>query len=76
MNSIIVWKKLDNTYYFRVISGYTGNYPIGYKNGYGHEVILVLEYNDLSPYYEKVVLLPFYKIIARFLIKCLEKIAN
>lgn len=43
-NKIIIWKKKDNTYYYREVSGFYANYHIGYENQYGHEVILIIDH--------------------------------
>lgn len=39
---LVIWKKKDNNYYYRVVSGYYCNYEVGYINQYGHEIILII----------------------------------
>lgn len=43
LNRIIIWKKLDNTYYYRIIKGHYSDYFVGYQNSYGHEVVLIID---------------------------------
>lgn len=42
MHNIIVWKKPNGEYYYRVYEYFYGKYYVGYKNGYDHEVILII----------------------------------
>lgn len=54
---LVVWKRLDNTYYARQVRGTYGSYEIGFKNQYGHEVVLVVDLqnsNDL-PLWKKYI---------------------
>lgn len=39
---IVIWKRPDNSYYFREVKGYYRNYEIGFKNQYNHEVVLII----------------------------------
>lgn len=43
---IVVWKKPDNSYYYRVYKRILNPFEIGYKNSYEHEVVLII--NDLE----------------------------
>lgn len=40
---IIIWKRPDNSYYYRIVKGYYRKYEIGCKNQYDHEVILIIQ---------------------------------
>lgn len=41
---IVIWKKRDSSLYYRVVKKtYKFNYPVGYFNQYGHEVIFVID---------------------------------
>ena len=42
LNKIVIWKKPDNTYYYKVIKGHYIDYDIGYTNQYGHVIVLVI----------------------------------
>lgn len=49
MLNIVIWKKNDNTYYYRVYKHLFLHFDVGYHNSYGHEVIFII--NDLEiPY--------------------------
>lgn len=53
MKKIIVWRKSDNSYYFRTIVGIFPERHVGDKNQYGHEVILIIDIDNLcynAPY--------------------------
>lgn len=41
-NKIIIWKKPNNTYYYKIIKGHYIPYEVGYKNSYGHEIVLII----------------------------------
>lgn len=40
----IIWKRGDNTYYYRKVKGTYTNYYVGYENQYGHEVVCIIDY--------------------------------
>lgn len=63
---IVVWKRPNDTYYFRDVKGFYTNYQIGYLNQYNHEVILIIE-NSVSPHYSMGQ--KFIKFLIRFLRK-------
>lgn len=45
---IVIWyNKKKQEYYYRKVRGTYMNYEIGYINQYNHEVILVIDVNDL-----------------------------
>lgn len=46
LNKIVIWKKPDNSYYYRVYKRILNPFEIGYKNSFGHEVVLII--NDLD----------------------------
>jgi len=48
MKKIIVWRKPDNSYYFRTITTIWNEREVGDKNQYGHEVILIIDIDYLS----------------------------
>lgn len=50
---IIVYKKKDETYYFKKIKSYCSSYDVGYENSYGHKVILVIDVLDLISHHRK-----------------------
>lgn len=43
---LVVWKKPNNSYYYRVYKRILNPFEIGYKNSYEHEVVLII--NDLD----------------------------
>ena len=43
---IVVWKKPNNSYYYRKYKRILNPFEIGYKNSYEHEVVLII--NDLE----------------------------
>ena len=43
LNRIIIWKKQDNSYYYRIVKGHYSNYEIGYVNSYGHQIVLIID---------------------------------
>lgn len=44
MYKIVVWHNpKKDSYYYKLIKGNYVNYKVGYKNQYGHEVIVVVE---------------------------------
>lgn len=43
LNKIIIWRKPDNSYYYRIIKGHYNDYHVGYKNQYDHEIILIID---------------------------------
>lgn len=51
LSKIVVWKKNDNSYYYRVYNHCFLHFDVGYHNSYGHEVILIIE--DLEFYKDK-----------------------
>lgn len=68
MRYIIVWKKKDNTYYYRKVRGSYTNYYIGYENQYGHEIICIIDY-----YKEFEKPISFRKRVIRKIISLLQK---
>lgn len=40
---IVVWKRPNNTYYYRYVKGTYKKYFVGYYNQYNHEVVLIIE---------------------------------
>lgn len=42
-NRIVVWRKKDNTYYYRIYRKYFLPFEIGYHNSYGHEVVFIID---------------------------------
>lgn len=44
---IIVYKKQDETYYFKKLRSFCSNHIEGEENGYGHKIILVIDLVDL-----------------------------
>ena len=50
---LIIWRKPDNTYYWRVIKK-NYNYYVGFINQYGHEVILIVDIFKNFFYKEKI----------------------
>lgn len=52
-HKIIVWQKSDKTYRYKKVKGYYANYYVGFKNSYGHVVILVINLDDLVYYRQK-----------------------
>lgn len=45
---IIIYEKIERgtpkkSYYYRYVNGYYKDYYIGYKNQYGHKIILIIE---------------------------------
>ena len=65
---LVIWLKPDNTYYWRVIKK-NYNYSIGYRNGYNHEIILVVDIFKDFFYKEK-----FKNVVIKKLISFLHKL--
>ena len=63
---IVVWKKPNNSYYYRKYKRILNPFEIGYKNSYNHEVVLII--NDLEE--------SNYKIRRSFKSKLKNKIIN
>ena len=66
---LVLWlKPKDNTYYLRLISGYSNSYYVGKINQYGHKIVYVekLVYENYK--------LPLRHRLLRKLISFLEKI--
>lgn len=42
-HKIVVWKKKDNSYYYKIVKTHYSDYYIGYVNSYGHEVVLIID---------------------------------
>ena len=40
---IVIWKKKDNTYYYRIYRHCFLNFDVGYHNSYGHEVVFIID---------------------------------
>lgn len=45
-SKIVIWKKNDDSYYYRIYRKTFLPFEVGYHNSYGHEVILII--NDLQ----------------------------
>lgn len=43
---IVVWKRPDNTYYYRFVKGTYAKYYVGFENQYDHVVILIIYPNE------------------------------
>ena len=44
MRQIVIWHKLrDNSYYWRDVMGTYAKYEIGFKNQFGHEIVLIID---------------------------------
>lgn len=43
LSRIVVWKKPNNTYYYRLVKGKYADYFVGYKNQYDHEIVLIID---------------------------------
>ena len=43
LSRIVIWKKPDDTYYFRVIKGHYVDYKVGYINQYNHKIVLIID---------------------------------
>ena len=43
LSRIVIWRKPDNTYYYRIIKGHYFDYEIGHKNSYEHEIVLIID---------------------------------
>lgn len=43
MKKIVVWKKPNGSYYYKVVHGFYQDYNLGTKNQYEHEVCLVID---------------------------------
>lgn len=65
---IIIWKRQDCTYYYRIVRGMYCDYHIGYINRYGHEIVLIIE--NLEYNVKKT---PYKTRLKRKLINYLEK---
>ena len=67
---IVIWKKRDSSIYYRIVKKtYLFNYPIGYTNQYGHQVLFVID-NVYSSNYDY----SFKKKLKNKLIRFLRKI--
>lgn len=68
---LIIWFNPNKqSYYYRYVSGFYQDYYVGYKNQYGHVIIMIFEL-DLP--YSKI---SFRKRILRKLISFLNRIDN
>ena len=47
LNKIVIWKRSDNSYYYRVYKRILNPFEIGYKNSYEHEVVLIIDDLDI-----------------------------
>lgn len=45
MKFYVIWRRPDNTLYFRYVRGTYKRYYIGYVNQYEHEVVLLIKPN-------------------------------
>lgn len=43
LSRIVIWKKQNNIYYYRIIKGHYFDYKVGYKNQYDHEIVLIID---------------------------------
>lgn len=43
LSKIVIWRKPDNSYYYRIIKGHYYDYVIGHKNQYEHEIVLIID---------------------------------
>lgn len=69
MLRLIVWKKPNNIYYYRVVKTHYTDYFVGYKNSYNHEIVLIITNLDY-----KIKKTPFKKRLKRRIINYIEKI--
>ena len=65
---IVVWRKPDNTYYYRIINR-NHDHRVGYMNGYGHEIVLIIDIFDSFFHKEKLK-----KVVIRKLISFLHRL--
>lgn len=66
-NRLIIWYNPNkDIYYHKIVWGWYCNYKVGYINGYGHEVIYIL---DLPSYYRPSLAQRALKRLIRFLEK-------
>ena len=42
MKFYVIWRRPNNSYYYRYVSGTYMNYYVGYINQYDHEVVLII----------------------------------
>lgn len=54
---IIVWRRPDNTYYYKEVGGYYRPYSIGYRNSYDHEVIVIINNNKCKDSFRKKIIM-------------------
>lgn len=40
---IVIWKRKDNTFYYKMVKGFYGDYHVGYVNQYGHQVVHTID---------------------------------
>ena len=38
----VIWRKPNDTYYYKDVKGWYGNYYIGYLNQYEHEIVCII----------------------------------
>lgn len=76
MFSLIIYRKPDNTFYYKFIRGYLPFYPVGSFNSYGHEIILTIDSDILSSRFTRIIPIPIYRVIAKWLSDKLSKIAR
>lgn len=44
MKHLVVWHKpKDDSYYYRIVTSDYAEYRVGFRNGYDHEVVLVID---------------------------------
>ena len=54
MRTLVIWHNLNrDTYYYKFISGTYKKYSIGDKNQYNHEVILIINSDEVQPIVER-----------------------
>ena len=77
----VVYHNLNyDTYYYKFVSGTYSKYNVGDINSYNHEIILVIDRNEVQPIIEKhyfsiihMVLTPIIKFL-KLILKFLQKI--
>lgn len=39
---LIIWKREDNSYYYKIVVGTYQHYFVGFINSYGHVIVLII----------------------------------
>lgn len=42
MKFYVIWRRPNNSYYYRIVKGTYMEYYVGYYNQYGHEIVLII----------------------------------